>query len=525
MCGINGILWKDEKLVHRMNEKIKHRGPDNEGIYSDGNVTLGHRRLAILDLSKKGNQPMQYKNLVLVYNGEIYNYKQLRKQLKEYKFNSNCDTEVLLKGFHKYGLKFFKRLNGIYAFAIYDKKTKKIWLQRDPLGIKPLYYTYTRNGLMFSSEPKAFDNLKTDKWKEEEYLQTTSNDSESLFKNIFPVKPEGVKFFLDAKKHNKKRKEKELIDELDKLLNRAVKDQLTLSDVPVAAICSGGVDSALITAIASKYIKNLELFTVKVPGKTDESKYAKMVADRYNLKLHTYVMTKKDFFKDYKHLLYMNDAPFHFPNSVGIYKIIQLAKQKGFKVILSGEGADELFGGYIKHKLFYDRTKKDNNNMLWEMNKFDATRYCNTKKPLNFGKIGLILKINRLLEKFKLTEFERQNQINIIKDLEYYIKPILQRVDRMGMANSVEGRVPLLDNRIIEFAINLPLKYKINKGETKYLLKKVAERYLPKELIYRRKCGFPLPVEQWMGLVKGEEWMVKEDFLRQFRKVYKHKKL
>jgi asparagine synthase (glutamine-hydrolysing) len=544
MCGINGFNWENKDLINKMNECIKHRGPDQSGIFICDDLSIGHTRLMILDLSEKGNQPMtnEDETLWIVYNGETYNFQILKEELekKGHIFNSRTDTEVILHFFAEEGTESFSKLNGIFAFCIYDKNNKCIFVVRDRLGIKPLYYYYDTKRFIFSSEIKTFKifneiSFSINENAVLEYFLTMNISDESFFKNIKSIEP-GHYLKFDLKNNrlsihkyfdiyntvskekyltNRNKNEKELIDELDLLLNKVVKDQL-MADVPVGTICSGGIDSSLLTAIAKKYCKNLKIFNVSVEGKEyNESKYAKKVAQYLGLYLIEEELNQKSFIEHYKKCIALADLPLIHPNSVGIYLICKKAKEENIKVLLSGEGADELFGGYPQYKLFYLRSLMnkiplypsllnklkiflvDKNfssyliegdlitdrykTLPWVINRYETNR--NFYKNLDF--------INKT--------FEREIISYMLKDLKYYLIPILMRTDRMSMGTGLEMRVPYLDYQVVNFAVNIPLKYKVGAFKTKYLLKKVAERYLPKDIIYRKKMGFSLPTEDWLN--------------------------
>lgn len=523
MCGINGFNWNDIKLIEKMNDSIKHRGPDDRGIFIDSGVSLGHVRLSILDLSIKGRQPMcdQQKSIWITYNGEIYNFKEIRKDLenKGYKFNSNTDTEVILNSYKAKGIGCVKEFNGIFAFCIYDQDKQCLYLVRDRLGIKPLYY-YSDGKFLFSSEVKAFKaygglKIATDELSISEYFHTCSISRESFLKGIEVLKPGhylkldlpdgaiSIKEYADVYEGiskakytaNKKTKEKDLVNELDELLNTVVKDQL-VSDAPLGAICSGGLDSSLVTAIASKYKENVKILNIKVEGLGfDESEYAHRVARHLGLALIEERLDREKYLELYQRCINLEDLPLSHPNSVGIYLISKRAKEEGLSVLLSGEGADELFAGYHQHLSYYKRELLKNIPFI---------RYI--LNTINHkGKLpsirAMVNNMNRIQDSLSYVsnKVERQTLSYILKDLQYYLVPILRRTDRMSMGAGIEMRVPYLDNRLIDFSLNLPLQHRLNYFQGKKLLKKVAERYLPKEIIYRKKMGFPLPVEEWLG--------------------------
>jgi asparagine synthase (glutamine-hydrolysing) len=540
MCGINFINKKEKNKIELMNKALSHRGPDQEDTFIDSKVSIGHVRLSILDPSEKGKQPMAYKNLVIAYNGEIYNFKELQDFLiqKGFVFNSQTDTEVILKGYAHEGKKFLEKLNGIFAFLIYNKKNHKVLLMRDRLGIKPLYYFKENNDLIVSSEIKAIFNCTggkksfiKDEYAIADYLNHETIKHESLFKNIKAVEPGQALYYdlnsnqiktekiidlfdsIDKQKflENERKSEKQLIEELDAILNRVVKRQL-ISDVPIGTICSGGIDSSLVTAIAKKHKQDIDIYNVKVDDPNlDESAYAKKVARHIGAEIQTEILDKKKFQKFLAKCIYHNDFPLTHSNSVGIFLVNKKARKDGIPVLLSGEGADEVFGGYSYYNSLYAMLKLQSNkilrlilkrinpNMLLESRSQIIRSYITSKK---ISQINCdITEFNRIQEKYSFikNQNERLMLAFIAHDLKNYIIPILRRSDRMSMMAGVELRVPFLDNEIIDFCLNLPLRYKLRKSTAKYLLKKVAERYLPKDIIYRPKCGFALPAQAWIS--------------------------
>ena len=379
--------------MERMNSSIKHRGPDGDGIYIGNGLSLGHTRLSIIDLSENGRQPMTTadESLCIVYNGEIYNYEILKKELEAngHCFHSKTDTEVILQSYAHEGTPSFAKLNGIFAFCLYDKNRGCLYLVRDRLGVKPLYYYADGQRFVFSSEIKGLKNLPEisltlDENAVLEYFLTMNVSAESFFKNCQSIEPgHYLKYDLKEKTlsvhqyfnvfgtvakerylANKGKTEKALVDELDSLLHTVVKDQL-MADVPVGSICSGGIDSSLLTALAKQYSKDLKIFNVSVIDKKyNESPYARRVAKHLSLDLIEEELTQKRFIDLYQHCIVMEDLPLVQVNSVGLLLISKRAKAEGISVLLSGDGADELFGGYAKYKFFYARMLFKPNSIL-----------------------------------------------------------------------------------------------------------------------------------------------------------------
>lgn len=554
MCWINWYikLWWDksetEELIRNMNKSISHRWPDDEWIFIDTNskytIWLWHVRLSILDLSSAWHQPMHYQNLTIVFNWEIYNYKELKEDLikKWYKFETKTDTEVILKWFHLEWEDFFKKLNWIFSIVIYDKN--KLYIIRDKLWIKPLYYLNKNDNFVFSSEIKSIKNnfyglIKSFNYLAiQNYLSKYSTHEESFYNEIKTIEPWELLIFdlinntfllnqfidvyswinKDSYLELKNQSEKELIDKLDNLINQIVKEQL-ISDAPISVICSWWIDSSLVTAISLKYNPWITIYNVSVDDKKlDENTYAQKIANHLWVNLVTIRLTDKDFNENFKKCINYNDLPLYHPNSVWIFKLFEKISQDWIKVVLTWEWADELFWWYThyKHYLIFLRlssiTKFIKIYFLKNIFKFlyiifSWKDYINSYfvnhqeyNDLNLNKDDRNWIIfNYLFEKYNfiISDTERYLNSYLALDLKNYLVPLLRRCDRMSMANSLEARVPFLDNRLVEFALNLPLKYKIKWWTQKYLLKKVAERYLPKDIVYRKKIWFALPLERW----------------------------
>jgi asparagine synthase (glutamine-hydrolysing) len=601
MCGINGFNFVNKKILQSMNNSLKHRGPDDEGSFVDNKnkISLGHRRLSIIDLSERGHQPMFYskefgacsekynkKNLskskiCITYNGEIYNFQELKKELQKrgYKFNSESDTEVILASYLEYGVDCVKKFNGMWAFCIYDIQKQKLFLSRDRFGQKPLYFYFDGISLIFSSEVKSIlknklINVDLDRGSFLEYFHSERNISfvsESMLSQIKTVPPstnlvfdiskrimnlEDYYFltsYLDEKIYfdNLKKYEKDLIEELDFILNESVKKHM-VSDVEVSSICSGGLDSSLITAIAKKYNSRLKVYCVDTCDKrTSEIGYARKVSNYLNLELREIKIKKEYFEEKLKEVTKCLEYPLVHPNTVAIYLLFKKIKEENIKVVLTGEGSDEIFGGYTSSvqinlinnvKVFL---KKLNINFeRFFLNNKNSSLFISLFSPLiNSKKINELFTYGNFfnpsledgfyfykkkfggnylysLEKnYSFLKDKKYPEMFLTKQMSEYLIPLLKRADKMGMAHGVEVRIPFLDDNLMRFAINLPIKYKINFLERKYLLKKVAERYLPKEIVYRKKSGFPLPFKKWYG-VEESNYNLKEKFFEEFEKIF-----
>ena len=542
MCGIAGFIGRDKGIITLMLDIINHRGPDDRGIFIDDNVTFGHVRLSILDLTSYGHQPMEFDNLVIVFNGEVYNFKEIRESLKEYDFFSNSDTEVVLKAFHKWGVSAVDRFRGMFAFCIYDRKNKKLFLFRDRVGVKPLYYYFDGKNFAFASEVRAIkkykDKLKINKNALCEFFQYGYIfDEISIYKDVKKVKP-GHFLEVDLEKLKIKeneywsilpffetqfnKREEKLVDELEELLVDAFSLRM-VSDAPVGVFLSGGVDSSIVSAILQKHIGDIKTFTIGFrENKYNEAPYAKAVAEylgTHHIEKYLSVDKAKEILKNFVKIY---DEPFGDSSGIPTFLVSRVAKENGVKVVLSADGGDEIFCGYRRYWEILKRYKIINKvpfrKILNLFLKGDSYRIKHLKSLLNnfsfeefynlMVKSSKGFEVKKLLgcdKSYYLNSFEIGEKLNpmqgmMLWDLYRYLPDdILVKVDRATMSNSIEGREPMLDHRIIEFMARVPFEFKYKNGESKYLLKKVLERYLPKELIYRPKQGFGIPVFEWFS--------------------------
>ncbi len=569
MCGLFGIVSsKEEWLRPEYATELKHRGPDDSGQYSGANIRLFHYRLAIQDLSAKAHQPMISGDgrFVLIFNGEIYNHWELRKDLlQDNNFKSSSDTETILVGFERFGTEFFRRLNGIFALAIYDKETNILVLARDQFGLKPLYYYLDPNCFAFSSEIKAFLQIPSfDRTLNflsfARYIQFLwSPGTSTAFRCVSKLSPgHYMSINLDQPENfichayfeaipsplKEKHTESEWVDKVDDCLQTAVRRQL-LSDVPVAYFVSGGLDSSLIAAIARqlKPHENMHGFTVanaftKNDGFADDLPYAKMLADHLNMQLHVTNASMNPVL-ELDDMIWHLDEPLADAAPLLVSQISCDAKRRGFSVLLSGTGGDDLFTGYQRHKaLALDRflfklpiifrrgiaaaaaSLPTSHSGLRRLKKYlegsDAPnlkyRICNylkwlpDEKLLNlFSKnIQAELNLERTDQVF-MTELERlpEQLADIEKmlhlELNFFLPDHnLNYIDKMSMKHGVEVRVPFLDPDLVLLSNQIPASLKMRNHTTKYILRKVAERYLPHELIRRPKTGFGGPVRNWI---------------------------
>lgn len=550
MCGIVGIVERRGRevapeRVRAAVRSIAHRGPDDEGIYIDGPVGLGHRRLSILDPSPLGHQPMcnEDKTIWIVFNGEIYNFRELQESLSDQRpYRSHTDTEVILRAYEEQGALCVRSLRGIFAFAIYDSRTQRLILARDRFGVKPLYYAVEDGRLLFGSECKSllaaglstavsttavldwvFTGWTDDgRWLLEgvrrvppgtflEYDLTTRHLRETRY--YTPTPSNDVYRDINAFKGD-------AAAELDETLRGAVRRQL-VSDVPVGTFCSGGVDSSLITALAAKEQSDITAFNVSVPdsSKDDESRYAKMVAKHLGVRLVTYPMTREDFKRHVVRTIYHVEYPLSFENAVPMYLVSRLAYDEGVRVLLSGEGADELFGGYVS-KYRWLAVRKLIKARGWlaaglvNHAIFGAARLLKKVTgtwPIGRQGIGFHnvlcggLRRQSILDEALAAarplpdSLDRELAAELAAQLQTYLLPILNRTDRASMMASIEARVPFLDEEVVALSQRLPLSLKLKprwlRIEGKAILKEVAARYLPRAIVYRPKMGFQVPPE------------------------------
>lgn len=544
MCGITGFINNKsdkENIIKRMSERIKHRGPDGEGIYTDDNVALAHRRLSIIDINA-GKQPMynEDNSLVVIFNGEIYNYLELRDELKKkkHKFKTHSDTEVLLHGYEEYGNNLPKHLRGMFAFAIYDIKKKTMFLARDNFGIKPLYYAMFNDTFMFASEIKCF--LEHPDFKKElneeligPYLSFSFTPTEeTFFKGVYRLEP-GCSLFYKNGKFKIERyyklefKEKEIsYNDAVKKISEAMKDSVShhlLADVEVGSFLSSGIDSSYIVSLAHPS----KTYTVGYnKERYSEIDLAKDLALKLNIDNKSKIITKDEYMKIIPDVMYYMDEPTSDPASVALYFVASLAS-KDLKVVLSGEGADEFFGGYNTYReevdyKFYNKIpffirraiskvcsllpEVRGINFLVRRGKTLEEDYIGVNKVFSEKESNKVLKKKRTIKNSDITKKvfdEFKDESNIVKmqaiDINFWlIKDILQKADRMTMANSLEGRVPFVDKEVFKVASSLPIDYKVSKINTKLALRDAAKEVIPNESYKKKKLGFPVPVREWM---------------------------
>lgn len=550
MCGINGFFAQDsigdiEMRITKMNNSLIHRGPDAEGfhIYAGGRVAVGQRRLSIIDTQSRSNQPMVSASGMwsIVFNGEIYNYQEL-KQKTSYPYRTSSDTEVILAYVEEFGLdQFLHDCNGMFAFCLYNTVEHHMFIARDRLGIKPLYYYFDEKKFIFSSEIKGVlasgfveAKLKEDAIDEflgNRYVRAPFTFFERIYQlepgqkifvdcNKFPVFPDAAKYWNlpSAFHYNQKYCEDELLEAFADELNKAIQRRL-VSDVPLGTYLSGGVDSSLITAITAENLNHpFDTYTIGFP-ELNEFPYAELVAKKYKTNHHQILINSGDYFQHLKKVISYKDAPLGVPNEIPL-ALMSIELKKKITVVLSGEGADELLGGYGK---IY-RSAFDYENHFKDSTEFfdyftGLYEYVPRKMRDTYLKTGSAFR-EVFDGKIKREFSSCRNEENIFRYFhQYHVQGLLQRVDTTTMLASVEARVPFLDHKLIEFCYNsipydLKLRWKDEKSyikasqtfsheyseacdTPKYLLKQLAYRYLPKEVIERKKVGFPVPLNAW----------------------------
>jgi asparagine synthase (glutamine-hydrolysing) len=559
MCGVNGFNWKDGTLIEDMNRVTKHRGPDDEGVYIDNMVSLGHVRLSIIDLSEKGHQPMsnEYETVWLTYNGEVYNFQELREDLlkKGHKFRSSTDAEVVIHAYEEYGLDCVKQFNGMWAFCIYDKNKDILILSRDRFGIKPLYYYIDEDKIIFSSMIAGIlchdiETAPNDK-AIMEYLAFNLEDHKeyTFFKNIYSLAQGSILIYnLKTKQHNIQQwyypefRDIKNEDNLREIFTESVRLR-TVSDVPVGSCLSGGIDSSAIVCTLDKFLKDtFSTYSLVVPGNPiDESKYIKEVGRNTDTKQFFTTVNEDDFLKEFNDFIVAQEEPVTGLSPYAQYRVMKLAHEQNAKVLLDGQGGDEIFAGYIYYfswyfyELFtkfkwYHLIKETGLYLKNFKNAFphamfiflllpEAIKYFTWKRFMNKW-------VNhKLLEKVCDDEKDPRWKAMNLKDglsltlFSTAIPHLLRWEDKNSMRWSIESRVPLLDVMLVEAASSLPSEQKLHNGRTKIMFRKAMNDILP-EMIKNRtdKIGFGTPVDDFFRNEKivafSKEIIYSESFKR-----------
>lgn len=564
MCGFVGFCSKDVKdknVIKEMNNQIIHRGPDSDGYYFDKDVNFGFRRLSIIDLHE-GSQPIlnESGDTAIIFNGEIYNYQELREDLvaKGYKFKTHTDTEVILHGYEEYGEEgILAKLRGMFAFTIWDSKKEKLFGARDHFGIKPYYYALLDGDFLFGSEVKSF--LKYPKFKKEvnekalkHYLVFQYNPlEETFFKGVKKLRPGHyyiyqngkmeIKTYYNLTLDYKDMTFDEAVGKIEKEVEESVKYH-KISDVEVGSFLSGGVDSSYVVATALPD----KTFSVGFDNKGfNETMYAKELSDSLGIKNFAKLITPDEFFEGINKVQYYSDEPHANLSSVPLYFLSKLAAEQ-VKVVLSGEGADELFAGYneyadalpqriyrklpfsLRHKLYLkykDRKHFRGQTIILKYGQKVEDRYIGPAEIMTDELANSLVtskyknaETSRDLTKKYYDEVKNMDDVSkrLYLDMKMWIvEDILLKADKMTMANSIELRVPLLDKKMWELARTIPVKHKVHNEITKYSFRTAAKNKLPEDWAKRRKLGFVVPFVLW---IKEEKYykIVKEVFNKDF---------
>ncbi len=546
MCGFVGFsdrLAEKKEVLTQMMNRIVHRGPDSDGQYTDEEIALGFRRLSIIDL-EQGSQPLfnEDGSLVLVFNGEIYNYPALREELieKGHSFKTKTDSEVLLHGYEEYGVKLLDRLRGMFAFVIWDKNKKRLFGARDFFGIKPLYYAKMGNTFLFGSEIKAFlPHPAFRKELNEEALESYlsfqySPGEQTFFQNVYKLLPAHYFIYENGEMSIKRYWEPvfsadpsvtldEWVDKIDEQFHESVETH-KISDVEVGSFLSSGVDSSYVACVADVD----KTFTVGFDNEQyNEISYAKELSSYIHVKNISKVITPEEYWANFPKIQYHMDEPLADPAAVALFFVCQLAS-KSLKVVLSGEGADEIFGGYNVYKEpvenhWYKRIPLPIRRVIGKLaGLFPAHRGLNffvrngqTLEEWFIGNANMFsVKERRALlrrptaaktpQQLTAPYYEKVKEKDPVTRMQYLdlhmwmAGDILLKADKMSMANSLELRVPFLDKEVMALAGKIPVEYRIREGNTKYAMRQAARRSMPAKSADKKKLGFPVPIRVWL---------------------------
>lgn len=574
MCGINGIAlssWSgrelDARVLERMRDVIQHRGPDDAGLFVDGRVGFGHRRLSIVDVAS-GHQPMTNEDgtLHITYNGEIYNHADFRADLEArgHRYQTHCDTETILHLYEEHGPCAVEHLRGMFAFAIWDQNKRELFIARDRLGVKPLYYVHAHDGsLYFASEIKSLLEARAVKPEINfaalpDFLANhATSDEETLFQGVRRLLPghwlrwrDGdlrIEKYWDVSFENgaggqERRRDEDYIAEWSELFHESVRLRL-MADVPLGMFLSGGIDSSAIAAVMSGMVDDpIKTFSVAFAEReANELEYARVVARAFKTDHHEITVSPEDFFAALPRLVWHEDEPLAHPSSVALYFVSRLASEH-VKVVLTGEGSDEMLAGYERyrktvhnlsfgaryHQLTTDALRRMIYSPVARLNpaskvrqKLSRTFLClppdieslyfdnfavftramqgEMLTPLTLERVGSQVDPYVAMRRY----FDHHNGSTLLNRMLYadtktYLHELLMKQDQMSMAASIESRVPFLDHKLVEFTARLPENLKLRRGwTTKYILRQSMKNLLPEQILRRPKMGFPVPVGAW----------------------------
>ncbi len=583
MCGIAGILQLSPRFDHqhlkKMTDALAHRGPDGEGFWQNDTAQslLGHRRLSIIDLSEAGSQPMHYLDrYTIIHNGEIYNYPELKEELqkKGYKFRSRTDTEVIAAAYDHWKDECVDRFDGMFSFAIWDEKEKELFAARDRFGEKPFFYHYDGNTLMFASEMKALWAAGIEKKPNQKmlfnfitigYTDNPSQPGETFFENIHKLPAATTLTYnlssnqlvlekywdLDPSKQDAKITDHDALEKFNHLFITSVKRRLR-SDVAVGTSLSGGLDSSSVIATASPLSNTaFTAFTAIFPGfEKDESIFARQVSEQFGLEQNTVTVSADDMMKVWENLSWHQEEPFGSASVYPQYKVFEKAREHNVKVLLDGQGADEILAGYHKYYKWYWQ-ELFRRRKLFRSKELKAAREAGVHEKFGFKNM-----IAAYFPDFATVSLEHQyllkaiRQEDLTKDFvrlqskeAYYTTPahftlngvlyfntcthgleeLLRYADRNSMAHGREARLPFLSHELVEYIFNLPSHFKIRQGRTKWLLRESMSKSLPAEIAWRRdKVGFEPPQKTWMenknvqeAIQEAKRILVNENILKQ----------
>jgi asparagine synthase (glutamine-hydrolysing) len=575
MCGINGIAYStrsnkliDEAILTKMRDVQFHRGPDGGGNFVEGQIGLGHRRLSIVDVSH-GGQPMfnEDKSLVIVYNGEVYNHADYREELeaKGHVYQTHCDTETIIHLYEEYGERCVEKLRGMFAFAIWNRTKKELFIARDRLGVKPLYYVHDDKGnLFFGSEIKTILEAAAVKPEinynalPDQFANHGTSKDETLFVGVKRLLPGHTLSWKDGKLEIRKywdinyepkhfgdaatrgrgdgaKIEAEYIQNWLDLFRQSVKLRL-MADVPLGMFLSGGIDSSAIAAMMSTMVDEpIKTFSVGFKEReANEFEYARIVANKYKTDHHEITITPEQFFAELPKLIWHEDEPIGFDSSIPLYFVSKLA-QEHVKVVLTGEGSDEIMAGYGRYaktlqllnygekyesltpKFLRSAIKIGATAVGGKLTRTFLTRESDIENLFfdNFAIFGREMQKNLFSDETKsriaeknpyfyqnewLAKTDAQELLDklLYVDSKTYLHELLMKQDQMSMAASIESRVPFLDHKLVEFTAKMPINMKLRGDTTKFLLKEAMKGILPDEILYRPKMGFPVPMARWL---------------------------